>query len=158
VLIGFAKGTYDYTVEIPRNYLENNSLCITIDQAYVPSVEVNGERVYLMVVDYDYLGIGTAEFLLPNLADGDIVTVKSSYGDIVKTYTFEVVTIAPEYYVGDVDQDGELSIADATEIQKYLAKISDLDEEQMFLADFDGDGEVDIADATDIQKRLAKLI
>ncbi len=60
--------------------------------------------------------------------------------------------------IGDVNSDGIVSIADATELQKHLANIIDFDDEQLAVADTNGDGSVSIADATQIQKYLAQLI
>lgn len=59
--------------------------------------------------------------------------------------------------LGDVDGDGEVTIMDATYIQRALADIPipfELDER---VADTDGDNEVTILDATDIQRWLAGL-
>ena len=58
---------------------------------------------------------------------------------------------------GDVDLDEKLSIRDATDIQKYLAKKLLLTQQQMRLADFNLDGEVNIRDTTNIQKVIAKI-
>ena len=58
---------------------------------------------------------------------------------------------------GDADGDGEVTILDATRIQRYLASLitsSDLD---MEAADADMDSDVTIMDATRIQRVLAKL-
>lgn len=60
--------------------------------------------------------------------------------------------------IGDVNSDGIVSIADATELQKHLTNIIDFDDEQLAVADTNGDGSVSIADATQIQKYLAQLI
>lgn len=58
---------------------------------------------------------------------------------------------------GDVDCDGQLSIIDATFVQKHLARLCDFDETQKELADFDNDGNVTINDVTLIQKTLADI-
>jgi len=68
---------------------------------------------------------------------------------------------------GDADGDGELTILDATRIQRWLAELCDMDgsaytgaeltEDQIESADADGDGQVTILDATNIQRRLAGL-
>lgn len=60
--------------------------------------------------------------------------------------------------IGDVNSDGAVSIADATDIQKYLAYIIDLDDEAHICADTDGNGSISIADATYLQKYLAGII
>ena len=71
--------------------------------------------------------------------------------------TTEPTTTAPRYQLGDVNRDGNFNIKDATEIQKYLAKLVEFDGEQKALADFDGNGTINIKDATAIQMKLAKL-
>lgn len=69
-------------------------------------------------------------------------------------------TTAPksEYDLGDVNCDGKLNIRDATLIQKYIAKITCLSDQQIALADYNPDGKVNIKDATLIQKKIANLI
>ena len=68
--------------------------------------------------------------------------------------------------IGDVDADEQITIADATLIQQYLANLRNWDdhgseewvEVYKYVADYDGNGERDIVDATRIQQHLAKLI
>ncbi len=62
-----------------------------------------------------------------------------------------------DFYVGDVDLDGKVTIKDATMIQKALADILTLSYESETLADVDRDGKITIKDATAIQKYLAGL-
>ena len=64
----------------------------------------------------------------------------------------------PELLIGDTNNDGTISILDATEIQKYLANLIKLSAEQKTVSDTNGDGNIDILDATHIQKYLAQLI
>ena len=66
--------------------------------------------------------------------------------------------ITKKAIIGDVNNDGVISIADATTLQKYLANIVDFNDEQLAAADTNGDGSVSIADATQIQRYLAQLI
>ena len=63
-----------------------------------------------------------------------------------------------DYLLGDVNRDGKVNIRDATLIQKYLAKMESLDDEQMIIADITLDKKVNIKDATYIQKKIAKLV
>ena len=65
---------------------------------------------------------------------------------------------ASEFETGDVNRDGKVNIRDATLVQKYLAKMVELDDEQKFLADFKIDGKINIKDATAIQKKIANII
>ncbi|MBQ8058139.1 MAG: dockerin type I repeat-containing protein [Ruminococcus sp.] len=60
--------------------------------------------------------------------------------------------------LGDVNNDGVVSIIDATQIQCYLVDLTDADEIDVSLADVDGDGDITIMDATAIQLYLAQII
>ena len=55
---------------------------------------------------------------------------------------------------GDVNGDGEITIEDATLIQKAVAGIATFDADQKVLADVNGDGEVSVFDVTLIQKYI----
>lgn len=58
--------------------------------------------------------------------------------------------------IGDVDGDGEVTIKDATFIQRSLAKYTTSDEDVFEYADVDKNGKVDIRDVTCIQKIISK--
>ena len=60
--------------------------------------------------------------------------------------------------LGDVDGDGEVTIIDATEVQRHIAQISVFNDAQFKVADVDRDGEVAILDASDIQRYVAQII
>lgn len=84
------------------------------------------------------------------------ITIGSKYDPAVsKSYTINVPSNG--YEIGDVNLDGSLTIDDVTNIQKYIAYMIDLTDEQEILADVNGDGSVDIDDATLIQKTLAGI-
>ena len=63
----------------------------------------------------------------------------------------------PSGILGDADDDGNITIFDATAIQKHLANMIEASEINLNLADFDQDGDVTILDATAIQRNLADL-
>lgn len=67
----------------------------------------------------------------------------------------ETATIRP---IGDVDLGGDVDINDATYIQRYLAHLQPLSDEQLALGDVDGNGDLEITDATYIQMLLARFI
>ena len=60
------------------------------------------------------------------------------------------------YLLGDADGDGEVTILDATAIQRNLVSLP-VDEYISEAADADGDNEVSILDATAIQRWLVSL-
>ena len=65
-------------------------------------------------------------------------------------------THGERYMLGNVDGDGEVSILDATMIQRTLASLP-VESFDINAADVDGDGEVSILDATYIQRYLAGI-
>lgn len=60
-------------------------------------------------------------------------------------------------YIGDTDLDGDITVLDATMIQKYAAEIIELSEDSFDLADADFDWEVSVLDAAEIQRHLASI-
>ena len=71
-----------------------------------------------------------------------------------------LVPVAAKYYylLGDADQNGKISISDATTIQKLVAGLLIFNgEAKDLIPDADQNGTVNIKDATTIQKHLASL-
>lgn len=64
----------------------------------------------------------------------------------------------PQNILGDVDNNGDVTIDDVTLIQKYIANMSEFDSEQLKAADVTGDNDISIDDVTAIQKYLAGMI
>lgn len=63
-----------------------------------------------------------------------------------------------ETLLGDVNGDGEITIVDATILQKYIVGQTTLDDETLNVADVNKDGAVTVVDATLIQKFVVKGI
>lgn len=80
------------------------------------------------------------------------ITVSSAI-DLKNTNTVSLT----KYIPGDINNDFEVNIEDATIIQKSLAGLQNLSYKQQFAADFNGDNEVEITDVTEIQKKIADL-
>lgn len=68
---------------------------------------------------------------------------------------------------GDVNNDGIISVTDATNVQKFVAHLTDTngkqfidvnDADDMYAADVNNDGIINVVDATLIQKYIVKLI
>lgn len=62
-----------------------------------------------------------------------------------------------KYLLGDADQDGKVTVKDATKIQKHVAKILTFTGLALKSADADEDGKISVKDATIIQKYVAKI-
>lgn len=63
-----------------------------------------------------------------------------------------------ETLLGDVNGDGEITVVDATILQKYIVGQTTLDDETLNVADVNKDGAVTVVDATLIQKFVVKGI
>ena len=100
----------------------------------------------------------TAKYLSYESANYNAAITPSEDLDVTIIFTGNsfILRLA-ENKTGDVNLDGTVNVADATEIQKYLASLVTLTDKQLALADVDGDGNVSIQDATKIQRISAGL-
>ena len=67
----------------------------------------------------------------------------------------ENFVLTANYEIGDANRDGEVTILDVSEIQRYLAGYTAFDGKQMEFADMNKDGSVNIFDATAVSRYLA---
>lgn len=97
-----------------------------------------------------------------------LMTLIGNFEEIIQyhmdTSVFEHLKAADSYYtgsdlqrIGDSDGDGEVTVLDATAIQKSLARMYDLGESRRNVADADYDHAITVLDATSIQKYLAGM-
>ena len=114
----------------------------------------------------DYYSVNVAGVSTLRLRLGE--KVQYGFADITFNNTYAPGKTAANYTVinpnlptsgvilGDADGDGEVTIFDATTVQRHLAELptSSFNEDA---ADADEDGEVSIFDATSIQRHLAEL-
>ena len=70
-------------------------------------------------------------------------------GDTIDT----IITV-----LGDLDADDMISLTDVVIVQKNLANLFELTDEQLKSADVDGDGKLTMSDVTLMQKCVAKLV
>ena len=61
-----------------------------------------------------------------------------------------ITAYALEYKKGDINGDGDITTKDALLTMRYVAKLQDLNNEQVAVADFDGNGSIDLEDARGI--------
>lgn len=74
--------------------------------------------------------------------------------------SFAYAALSPSYRMGvkgDANVDGKLNVIDATRVQRYMAKETDLGGASMAAAEVTGDADVSVKDATHIQKLIAKM-
>lgn len=75
--------------------------------------------------------------------------------NVVVTIMFTVV--APGITPGDMDGDGEITVADALSVLRIAAKLVDVTPDALATGDMDGDGEITVSDALRVLRIAAKL-
>lgn len=98
-------------------------------------------------------------------ADGTLTDMKAVYRDgylVFKTTHFSVYIVATGAEVdlaicGDADGDGEVTVSDATTIQRRLVSLPVSENFNEAAADVNGNGELDVLDATLIQRYLVSM-
>ena len=93
-----------------------------------------------------------------------VVTLHGESGSTTETYATEndlpfvsTTEVMYNYYLGDVDSNEKVNIADVLKIQNWLAKKIELDNKALLAADIDENVKVELADVLNIQKYLALM-
>lgn len=123
-------------------------------------VDITGAGVIPMKSQIPYSGTIEDDFTEPyTYPTVTYPTVTIPYTTVPDVSTEVLATSTPviTHEMGDVNLDGKVNINDVTLIQRFIAKILPLTEEQQKLADVSGDGIVSIKDATTIQRIIAKM-
>ena len=105
----------------------------------------------------------TDQQIIDDIAEGLGLTAAEAADAIANTeavvdWNEEDSLIGYEPVIGDVNGDGDVTVLDATLVQRAVAKTSSLDDTQAACADVNGDGDVSVLDATIIQRFVAKII
>jgi hypothetical protein len=105
-------------------------------------------------------GKGYDFVLTTYLEAGQPYSYRTNYFDSTDglSYTVLLTLETDDSILGDVDGDSNITIMDATAIQRHVAKNLTLTDEQLALGDTDKDGKISVMDATAIQRYVAKLI
>lgn len=148
------------TLELPETLttLEDKAIysCYGLESVYVPeSVTSIGEHAIGYMEAYDFETDTVYDIKCENF------TIIGHEGSAAQAYAEEngiAFEVAPEIILGDVDLNGDISIVDATHIQRHLARITLLSSRQLKAADTDKNGSVTVVDATMIQRFVAGII
>ncbi|MBQ6626527.1 MAG: dockerin type I repeat-containing protein [Ruminococcus sp.] len=90
---------------------------------------------------------------------GHYIAVKVVCGDKnIVSDEFEIKAASSNVLLGDANLDNDITITDATTIQRHVAKLTTLTGDSLKAADVNKDSEVSIVDATTIQRFVAKII
>lgn len=164
-------GDYSYR-EVNYHYDTNGAVdwCLVKGEVGGFATDDIEELLFEDFVLYRYHGKAPFRMLygVYDVSKGEFVDLYHDYDELYKyDGLMDALKNLPESkMIGDCDDDGELSILDATQIQLVLAQLSDTSIEKYYdssigvfrsFGDFDRDGDVSIMDATAIQRRLARL-
>lgn len=104
----------------------------------------------------------SADYSISGVANGTYTmrVSKKSHADreyTVKVWSADVTQNVEIFPIGDVNSDGDISVVDATLVQKYIVGLEKLTDLQKKSAEVNGDGEISVVDATLIQKYIVGL-
>lgn len=169
--------SYSWVTSIPNNVSLTVTKVTSADGYHWGYTTYNGKTGWVALEFCDYVSeIPTTEpttvaptTIAPTTAQPTTVAPTTIAPTTAQPTTIAPTTVAPTTIapttqpettkpqglgVGDVNIDGVISILDATLIQKYLADLTTLTDEQIKYADFNFDGRVSVMDSTGIQRYL----
>ncbi len=142
---------------------KSGSIAIEINSTATGKTATLGVDEWLVDGSGDYVFINESVKGQSYLAhDGVIEDVLDWYksnnnDDLGGTFIIKAIALKSNDYIkGDVNLDGIFNIKDATEIQRYIAHLHNLEGRALRAADFNGDGIINITDATAVQRVLAR--
>lgn len=161
-----ATGSVNYEFKVNGETIQNSSASTAI---WTPT-EVGKYEISVVVTDSKTsvvctktFSVGEASTYIPPETTTPVETTESTTSPVETTApveTTEPSTSEPydTRLLGDVDNNGKVTIDDATLIQKSAAELITLTAEQAKYADVNKDGRINIEDATLIQKYTAGMI
>lgn len=103
-----------------------------------------------------------AKYSISGVASGTYTMKVSKNAHADREYTVivansDVIRNAKIFAIGDVNSDGDISVVDATLVQKYIVGLENLKDFQKKSADVNDNNEISVVDATLIQKYIVGL-
>ena len=139
--------------QVPTQYNGDTFISLTF--------EVIGSGTASVYLDTQYLTLG---YVNDNKLNQASVVNNSKVCDVTGIAGFEKVSVnastvfVGDVTLGDVNMDGDITVFDATEVQKYVVQLVAFTNDQFTAADVDHDSTITVKDATTIQKFVVKLI
>jgi hypothetical protein len=130
---------------------------LSTDDTVTIQLEKSGVVVYETTVKGN-----STDYSISDVANGTYTmrVSKKSHADreyTVKVSSADVTQNVEIFPIGDVNSDGDISVVDATLVQKYIVGLEKLTDLQKKSAEVNGDGEISVVDATLIQKYIVGL-
>ncbi|MBQ7810247.1 MAG: dockerin type I repeat-containing protein [Clostridia bacterium] len=124
------------------------------DTLYFANIPENSKSIYLS--DENRRTLDISKYIVNNACFSFGIKLENGKNDY-KAYLLNDHLKKIDFLPGDTNENGKLSIQDATIIQKYIASILLLGGNSKKAADYNGDGKITIQDATAIQKHIANM-
>lgn len=104
-----------------------------------------------------------AKYSISGVASGTYTMKVSKNAHADREYTVivansDVIRNAKIFAIGDVNSDGDISVVDATLVQKYIVGLENLKDFQKKSTDVNDNNEISVVDATLIQKYIVGLV
>ena len=112
------------------------------------SISYKGEK---LTENVDYVLRGDTRAKEPGTYNISVVGIGKYGGNLVLSYDIKCLA-------GDVDFNGEVSVADAIILQKSMVGIVELSGAELIAADVDKDGDITVSDAILIQKCVVGIV
>ena len=120
---------YDLAAGAPKASWKNATSATLDGEEYVKDTEITSVGEHVLVVTND---------------------------NVVLTFAFTIINSA--FIPGDMDGDGEITVADALTVLRIAAKLVNETPEALRIGDMDGDGEITVGDALTVLRIAAKLV
>lgn len=171
--IDYKEGSYTVNVNKVPDIANNILVTVVGEEGYYSSFERNIAIGTDNVAKLDKLGMNgdyTVVFMVGNNVIGtsrfylkDGKTYNAIYSGnyelsltAVKTVNFTPSDDSISYEKGDIDLNGELSIADAVLLQRYLLAAGTMNVSQINIADMNDDGRLDVFDLCELKSMFVK--
>ncbi len=144
----------------------NSNVTITLNNTFADGTVVknayDGKTATVSGGKVTFNSGANGTILIESNASGDEPSTQASTTapatSVTQPATTPVTTpVTADGKYGDVNNDGNVNVKDATEIQKHIAKLSTIASDRIVLADVDQNNVINIKDATAIQKYTARL-
>ena len=161
------ESAHPYEDNCDKSWTINKSGAKSVSITFSSQTEVEDGYDYIEIYDGkdnligSYTGTALASQCITVTGDTAIIRLTSDSSNSYYGFSIDSIDYVAEpnaLSVGDVNGDGEITILDATCIQKYIVQLEDFTDKQKEVADVNGDGTINIMDSTQIQKYIVQLI
>ena len=140
--------------------LQSDLARVTVNSVYKPTGDILSSSTLLGTVGSGYVASPDASIPIQYELSGVNGSLVGVFAEDETVVEFEYEDYVPDHFLvpgGDIDDDGDVTIMDATKVQRWIAELDVLDDEHIARGDYDYDGSTTIVDATKLQRFLAEL-